>query len=63
MNMERWLSPAEAGKRLGCSSQNVVRLCKNGTLRFVWTQLGRLIDPESVEALICERRDAAGMPL
>ena len=50
-----WLSPAQAGRVLGVTSQRVQDLVDSGRLVGVRTPLGRLVDPQSVERLVAER--------
>jgi hypothetical protein len=62
-----WLSPVQAGRRLGVTPQRVVQLARAGELEHVLTPLGRLLDPRAVECLASERgrhvaRRAAGTP-
>ena len=47
--VEDYLSPGEAGRRLGTSSTWVTRLARDGRLDGVPTSLGWLIEPKSVE--------------
>ena len=57
---EKWLTTSQAASRLGKSRQGVTWMIENRRLRAVKTQLGYLVDPESVEAFReKERRDLA----
>ncbi len=56
MELQRWLLPHEAGRRLGVSSQRVRQLVESGVLRAERIENGwRLIDPDSVEAEVRRR--------
>ncbi len=46
---EKWLTTGQAASQLGKSRQGVTWLVEAKKLRAVKTQLGYLIDPESVE--------------
>ncbi len=46
---EKWLTTGQAASELGKSRQGVTWLVEAKKLRAVKTQLGYLIDPESVE--------------
>ena len=50
-----WFSPAEAGHRLGVTSQWARRLAERGAVRSVRTSLGTLLLREDVERLARER--------
>jgi predicted site-specific integrase-resolvase len=56
---EDWLSPAQAGQRLGVSAERVRQLERAGLLTCRRTALGRLIDPAGVERLANERSGTA----
>jgi excisionase family DNA binding protein len=45
-----WLSPSEAARNLNISSEQVRKLMRQGKLTYIWTSLGRLIQPESIDA-------------
>ena len=57
-----WLTPAQAARRLEITPTRVRQLTAEGKLRFVATPLGRLIDPDSVDARAAERAGARGVP-
>lgn len=46
---EKWLTTGQAASELGKSRQGVTWLVENKKLRAVKTQLGYLIDPDSVD--------------
>ena len=50
-----WLSPSEAGRRLGLSVAQVRNLADQGKLKCDKTPIGRLIDADDVERLKKER--------
>lgn len=58
--IEQWLSPEQAGRRLGVSSQRIRQMIRQGVLTAVRTANGRLVEPESVERLAMERAGAPG---
>ncbi len=47
-DLENWLTPYEAGQRLGITRQGVHIRLKEGKLRAVKTHQGWLIDPEAI---------------
>ena len=49
------MSLSSAARHLGLSNSRVDQLLRDGTLPFVETELGRLIDREAVELLKVER--------
>lgn len=51
------ITPKEASKRLDLTPTRIRQLMAEGKLAFTATPLGRLVDPESVEALR-QRREA-----
>jgi hypothetical protein len=53
--VERWLSPSQAGRVLGTSGQWVTHLARAKKLRGVKTALGWLVDPEDVERMAEKR--------
>ena len=55
-----WLSPSQAGRRLGVTPQRIVQLARAGEVEHVLTPLGRLLDPADVERLAEERRQRRG---
>ncbi len=59
-DLESWLTPYEAGQRLGITRQGVHIRLKEGKLGAVKTHQGWLIDPESVTEAI---RDSQRKPL
>ena len=46
--LERWPTPAEAGRIAGISKQGVIKRLKEGRQRGVRTHQGWLVDPESL---------------
>jgi excisionase family DNA binding protein len=46
---EKWLTTGQAASELGKSRQGVTWMVENKRLRAVKTQLGYLIDPDSVD--------------
>lgn len=48
-DITRWISTKTAAFRMGYGQSYVAKLARQGKLRFVETELGLLIDPESVE--------------
>jgi hypothetical protein len=50
MNYDGWYSRAQVAKALDISTEYVQSLTKSGRLQFAQTSLGRLYDPESVDA-------------
>jgi excisionase family DNA binding protein len=58
-DVTRWLSPAEAARRLGVSVQSVQDWVDAGRLRAIRTSLGRLVDPSSIAELSAARQGAA----
>ncbi len=46
-----WLTTSQAARRMECSANWTRTLAERGTLRSVQTELGRLIDPASVNEL------------
>jgi orotate phosphoribosyltransferase-like protein len=48
---EKWLTTGQAATELGKSRQGVTWLVENRRLRAVKTQLGYLIDPDSVREM------------
>lgn len=55
-----WLTPTEAGERIGVSKQALYRHLHNGKFRAVETHAGWLIDPQSVEAFAARRGQRRG---
>jgi excisionase family DNA binding protein len=49
MEASTYLAPSEAARSLGVSAVYVRKLMEQGKLRFVWTSLGRLVEPQSIE--------------
>ena len=47
--LERWLTTSQAASKLGKTRQGVTWMLENRKLRAAKTQLGWLIDPESVD--------------
>jgi predicted site-specific integrase-resolvase len=61
-DLSTWLSPLQAARRLHLSPERVRQLLKEGRLAHVVTPLGRLISPESVDALAETRRRRRSSP-
>ena len=57
--LERYLSPAEAARRVGVTPARIIQLTRAGRLPYVQTSLGRLIEPAAVDALAAERQTAS----
>lgn len=57
---DKWLSPAEAARRLGLTTQRIRQLMTAGILRHEWTPIGRLVDAAAVESLRLERKQRKG---
>jgi predicted site-specific integrase-resolvase len=53
--LDQWLSVGQAARSLEVSPPMVNIYCRQGKLRFLETNLGKLIDPGSVERLAQER--------
>ena len=51
----RWMSPSEAARALGLSSERIRQLTNEGKLAAERTPLGRLIDAEAVRARIAAK--------
>lgn len=49
--LEKWLSPSEAGRELETSGQWVTHLARSGQIRAIKTSLGWLVDPEDVKEM------------
>lgn len=49
LEVERLLSPAEAGREIGVTTQSIGRLIEAGKLAGYRSALGWLVTPESVE--------------
>jgi ATP sulfurylase len=56
-DIETWLSPSEAGRRIGISGQRVRDMVNSGQLPAKRTMLGRLIPLTAVEAEIQRRQE------
>jgi hypothetical protein len=54
-DLEKWLTPAEAGRIMGMSKQAAVKRLEQKTLRGVKTHQGWLVDPEDAERVARER--------
>ena len=54
MNQEQ-LSPGQAARLLGCSTEYVRKLARTGRLPYTMTPLGRLFPSEAVEELARRR--------
>lgn len=52
---DSWLTPAEAALRLARTPATIRYLMERGQLRYRRTPLGRLVDPESVDAMVRAR--------
>ena len=50
-----WLSPSQAGARVGLTAQRIVQLARAEEINYIMTPLGRLLDPADVERLAGER--------
>lgn len=48
-DLEGWMSIGQTSKKLGRSRQGVLNIVEEGRIRGVKTQIGWLLDPESVE--------------
>lgn len=59
-----WLTPSQVAALIERTPLRVRQLANEGKLRAVWTPLGRLIDPASVDAYLRdrERRAAEAAP-
>ena len=55
IGQSNWLSPAEAARELGLTTQRIRQLMAEGQLGHQWTPLGRLVDADAVEALKAQR--------
>ena len=55
---EDYLTPAQAARLLGVTSQWVVKLSNRGDLHAILTPLGRLIERRSVEELVRKKATA-----
>ncbi len=53
--LEKWLTPAEAGRVMGMSKQAAVKRLEQKTLRGVRTHQGWLVDPEDAERVAREK--------
>lgn len=58
----RWISPKEAALRLGRTPDRVRQMARKGQLVIKWTPLGRLVDAESVEAVLQARENIRVAP-
>lgn len=58
----RWMTTAEAGKRLGVTAGQVARLCRSGDVLAVFnSELKRwFVSPASVEKVISDRSMGSG---
>ena len=59
MESPDWLTPAQAGRRLGLTAGYMRQLADSGRVRAQRTPLGRLLDAADVERLRRERADHA----
>jgi excisionase family DNA binding protein len=50
--LEKWFTTSQAASKMGRTRQGVAWMLENRKLRAAKTQLGWLIDPESVEAFL-----------
>ncbi len=50
-----YLTPSQAGRRVGLSPHRITQLAEAGRLAFIRTPYGRLIDAAAVEALAAQR--------
>ena len=55
-----WLTPAAAARRLNLTPASIRKLMREERLAYTRTPLGRLVEAESVEAMV--RARAAGSP-
>jgi hypothetical protein len=53
-DLEHWMGIGQVSIRLGRSRQGVLNIAEEGRIRGVKTQIGWLLDPESVEAFARE---------
>ena len=49
-DLEGWMSIGQVSKKLGRSRQGVLNIAEEGRIRGVKTQIGWLLDSESVQA-------------
>ena len=54
--LERYLSPAEAARRVGVTPARIIQLTRAGRLPYVQTSLGRLLPPDAVDQYARERQ-------
>ncbi len=55
MTARDWLTPAAAARRLNLTPASIRKLMSQERLAYTRTPLGRLVDPESVEAMVRAR--------
>ena len=55
--LEKWLTPAEAGRVMGMSKQGAIKRLEQGTLRGVKTRQGWLVDPADAGRIRREREE------
>ena len=53
---QKWLTPAQASRVLGLTTQRIRQLADAGKIHHVVTPLGRILDADSVAELASERR-------
>ena len=58
--LEKWLTTSQTASKLNKTRQGVTWMVENKKLRAAKTQLGWLIDPESVEKAAQEQGKEAG---
>lgn len=54
-----WLTPAQAARAAGITVCRIRQIITSGALRYAWTPLGRLVDPQSLRELIDKREQRA----
>ena len=59
-DLEDWLTPAEAGRLIGISTQYVRDLLADKKLRGIRTHQGFLVDPADAERMRQERAERQG---
>jgi hypothetical protein len=59
MQLKGWPGPTKAGRRLNVCGARVRNLVREGRLAAIRTELGLLINPESLERLVREREKMA----
>jgi hypothetical protein len=54
--LEKWLTPAEAGRVMGMSKQGTTKRLEQRTLRGAKTHQGWLVDPDDAARVAQDRR-------